>query len=252
VRAFFLAAGTLAEREVVRFYRERSRVVGALGFPLLMWLVLGSGFGRSYRQFFLPGACVLIAVFAAIFSMASVIEDRREGFLQGVLVSPAPRLSIAAGKIAGGAALAVPQAAAVLLLGIPAGLPFTPAAFAAAVGVLSVISLELAAIGFLFAWRMRSVPGFHAVMNLLLVPLWLLSGAFFPSSTATPALRALMAANPLSYGMDAMQTLLLGVPGRFPLSISIPVSAAAAAALAVTAGAAVARGGAGRIRRRSS
>ena len=120
------AARALAWREVVRFLRQPSRIVGAFAPPLVAWLLLGAGFGSSFRvpggggasyvAYFFPGTVVLVVLFAAIFSTISVIEDRREGFLQAVVVSPVSPLAVAAGKIAGGTLLALAQGGVLLLL----------------------------------------------------------------------------------------------------------------------------------------
>src|SRR5512141_2185658 len=116
-----LASYTLWLREIVRFYRDRSRVVGALGSPLVFWFLIGSGLGRSfqggparplqggYLEYFYPGTLALILLFTAIFSTISIVEDRQEGFLQGVLVAPVPRAAIVVGKILGSTTLAVAQ-----------------------------------------------------------------------------------------------------------------------------------------------
>src|ERR671923_1995413 len=122
-----LAVGTLSWREIVRFVRQRSRVTGAFAQPLVFWLLLGGGLkasfrppglpeGTSYVEYFYPGAIALVLLFTAIFSTISVVEDRREGFLQGVLVAPVRRSTIVLGKILGGTTLAVAQAALFLLL----------------------------------------------------------------------------------------------------------------------------------------
>lgn len=231
--ATWLPLATLWQREVVRFLREPSRVVSAAVTPLLFWLLLGSGFSGAFRlpgaadgassggsnaaggvdflTYFYPGTVVLVLLFAAIFSTISLIEDRREGFLQGVLAAPVSRLGVAGGKVAGGATLAWVQGAVFLALAPVAGIPLTLASAVAAAGVLALLSIQLAAIGFICAWRVSSVQGFHAVMNLLLIPLWLLSGAFFPPSSAPPWLAAVMHANPLTYGLAAFSgTLFAG------------------------------------------
>ena len=240
MRASFL----LARREFVRFFRQRSRVVGAVAPPLLMWLVVGSGLGRSFRPdgeapggvgsslvFFFPGTVVLVVLFAAIFSTISVIEDRREGFLQGVLVSPVGPGAIVFGKVLGGTLLGALQGGALLLLLPALGLPVDPAALAGAVALLFVLAFALTSLGFLIAWSLDSTQGFHAIMNLFLIPMWLLSGAFFPASGAPPALRAVMAANPLTYGVAALRRALLGGAAdapSWPLAAAVAVLFAAA------------------------
>src|SRR4051812_3860982 len=172
------AALTLWRRELQRFFRQPSRVAGAIGTPLIFWLFMGSGLagsfrlpggsgaqGVSYLQFFFPGTIALVLLFAAIFSTISVIEDRHEGFLQGVLVAPVSRGAIVAGKVLGGATLAWLQGVVFLLLAPLAGIPLNLPSFLTSAGVLALLAVSLTAIGFGFAWKVDSVQGFHAVMN---------------------------------------------------------------------------------------
>lgn len=217
-------AFTLWQRELVRFFRQRSRVVGALGSPAIFWLLLGSGFGESFRPagsaplvngylgYFYPGTLALIVLFTSIFSTISIIEDRHEGFLQGVLVAPVSRLDIVTGKLLGAATLATLQAAIFLLAAPVAVQTLTPGIVLNAIGVLIVLSISLSGLGFIVAWQFDSVQGFHAIMNLVLVPLWLLSGAAFPAVGAAPWVRTLMTANPLTYGVAALRHALNGRP----------------------------------------
>lgn len=234
------AVGSLWRRELVRFFRQPSRVAGAVGSPLLFWLFIGSGLSGSFRlpgaegldylEYFFPGTVTLVVLFAAIFSTISIIEDRREGFLQGVLAAPVPRAAIAAGKVLGGATLAWLQGAAFLLLAPVAGLRLGALRLLEAAGVLALLALALTAIGFAFAWSVDSVQGFHAVMNLVLVPLWLLSGAVFPLTGAPAWLAALMRADPLTYGVAALRWTFYGPAAA--LGEGIPGPAAALAILA--------------------
>ena len=214
------AVWSLWRRELVRFFRQPSRVAGAAGSPLLFWLFIGSGLSGSFRlpgaegldylEYFFPGTITLVVLFAAIFSTISIIEDRREGFLQGVMAAPVPRAAIAAGKVLGGATLAWLQGAAFLLLAPLAGLRLSMASLLAAAGVLALLAVALTAIGFACAWSVDSVQGFHAIMNLLLVPLWLLSGAVFPLTGAPAWLSVLMRIDPLTYGVAALRWTFYG------------------------------------------
>src|SRR5215470_15879348 len=156
---------TLWSREIVRFYRQRSRIVGALATPVLFWLLLGSGFSASFRppglgggmrygEYFFPGAIVLVVLFTAIFSTISVIEDRREGFLQAVLVAPVPRATVVLGKILGGTTLALGQAVLLLAAAPFLGLHLTLVSVAFLTIILFVIAFGLTTLGFLIAWRM--------------------------------------------------------------------------------------------------
>lgn len=211
-----LATRTLLRREVVRFLRQRSRVVGAFASPVVFWALLGFGLGRSFRppgsshevdylEYFFPGTIVMILLFTAIFSTISVIEDRREGFLQSVLVSPAPRWSIVLGKILGGTLLAWLQGLLFCLLAPASGLDLTPLSVLALIAVTFVVSFGLTGLGFLVAWPMESTQGFHAIMNLLLLPMWMLSGALFPAAGAPAWLQWVMWLNPVTYAVSAVR-----------------------------------------------
>lgn len=183
------AAWMLARREWVRFFRQPFRVIAALGQPILFWVLFGTGLhgafrgaseGENFMTYFLPGTTALILLFTAIFSTISIIEDRREGFLQGVLVAPPARWAIVLGKSLGGAAIAWAQALFFLGLALVVGaLPFG----AGLVGLgafLFLAAVGITCLGVCFAWPMDSTQGYHAAMNLVLLPMWLLSGAFFP------------------------------------------------------------------------
>jgi len=219
-----LAAWSLARRDVVRFLRQRSRIIGVLGTPLIFWALIGSGF--NYMGYLFPGTLIQILLFASIFSTISIIQDRQTGFLQGVLVAPVSRAAIVLGKVLGGTVIAMTQGTIFLMLGPLVGIPFSAAGWAAALGVMALVAFGLTALGVLLAWRFDSVQGFHAIMNLFLIPLWLLSGAVFPPDKAVSWVRAVMVANPLTYGVDALRRVLggSGVVG-VSLGVSLAVSA---------------------------
>ena len=222
---FALPAWSLLTRELVRFYRQKSRVVGVIGSPLLFWLLIGIGLGNSfhppdgspgegYLEYFYPGTIVLIVLFTAIFSTISVIEDRREGFLQSVLVAPIPRSSLVLGKVSGGAVLAFLQGMIMLFLAPFAGFSLTVASLFLVASILFLTSFSLTALGFFIAWRMESTQGFHAIMNLVLIPLWMLSGALFPPGGTPVWLYWLMELNPLTYAVSGLRgALYLGNAG---------------------------------------
>src|SRR5215217_1309144 len=211
----WLPALSLARRELVRFLRQPHRVIGALATPIVFWLLIGLGMGRSFRgeglpggddylQFFFPGTILMILLFTAIFSTISIIEDRREGFLQSVLVAPVSRMSIVLGKVLGGTALAFGQALLFLLFAPLVGIRPPLAGFALALLFMFILAFALTALGFCIAWRMNSTQGFHAIMNLFLMPLWFLSGALFPAEGAMGGLKWVMRLNPLTYGLAAL------------------------------------------------
>ena len=214
-----LPAFTLWWREVVRFYRQRSRVVGVIASPLLFWLVIGSGFGTSFRSgnapgqqhyldYFYPGALIMIVLFTSIFTMMSVIEDRKEGFLLSVMVAPVPRSAIVLGKVLGGTTLSAIQGLIFLAFAPFVGVHMNFVQFLLVVLVVFLVSFALTGLGFAIAWPMDSSQAFHAIINLFLIPLWLLSGALFPLSGASGWLRILMQVNPLTYGVEALRGLL--------------------------------------------
>lgn len=226
--SFVLASYTLLHREVVRFLRQKHRIIGAFGTPLVFWFLIGSGLGTSfqasrsdglnYLSYFFPGSVALILLFTAIFSTISIIEDRREGFLQGVLVSPASRGAIVMGKILGGTVLATAQGLCFIALAplLKISMGFTQ--FLYICSLVFVLSFGLTGLGFLIAWRMDSTQGFHAVMNLFLMPMWFLSGALFPASGAPQWLQLIMAINPLTYGVAGLHQGFFG--NGAPLSAS--------------------------------
>ncbi|HXW93602.1 MAG TPA: ABC transporter permease [Terriglobales bacterium] len=214
-----LPAFTLWWREVVRFYRQRARVVGVIASPVLFWIVIGSGFGSSFRSgdaqgqqhyldYFYPGALIMIVLFTSIFTMMSVIEDRKEGFLLSVMVAPVPRSAIVLGKVLGGTTLAAIQGLIFLAFAPLVGVHLGLWELFSVVIVVSLVSFALTALGFAIAWPMDSTQAFHAIINLFLIPLWLLSGALFPLSGASGWLRLLMRLNPLTYGVEALRELL--------------------------------------------
>lgn len=233
---------------MVRFFRQKNRVVSALVTPVLLWVGLGAGLdkafvhagaqavstgesagaagasGAGYMAYFFPGTLSMILLFTAIFSTISVIEDRREGFLQGVLVAPISRLAIVLGKVFGGASIAMIQALVFMLLWPLVGtFPGWPVA-AAVGGVLLLMAISMTALGLCIAWPMDSTAAFHAVMMLVLMPMWFLCGAIFPVSTAMPWLKFLMWANPLTYSQAALSHTLLGydaVQTGLPLSLNV-------------------------------
>ena len=224
-----LPAFTLWWREIVRFYRQPTRVVGVLASPLVFWLVIGSGFGTSfhsgggpgqqhYLDYFYPGAMIMIVLFTSIFTMMSVIEDRKEGFLLSVLVAPVPRSAIVLGKVLGGTTLSAVQGMIFLIFAPFAGIHVEPVQVLLVAVVVFLVSFALTALGFAIAWPMDSSQAFHGIVNLFLIPLWLVSGALFPLAGASKWIQVVMRLNPLTYGVDALRSLLYpGAETSFPL-----------------------------------
>ena len=208
---------SLWRREIVRFYRQKSRVIGVILSPLVFWLVIGSGFGNSYRsgagdqhylQYFFPGALLMIVLFTSIFTMMSVIEDRDRGFLSSVLVAPVSRSVIVLGKVLGGTTLAGVQGLLFLVFAPAVGAHFNVSGLLLIVLSVFLMAFALTALGFTLAWRMESAQAFHAIVNLFLIPLWLLSGALFAVNNASGWIQWVMRLNPLTYGLDVLRTAL--------------------------------------------
>ncbi|HEV3114248.1 MAG TPA: ABC transporter permease [Candidatus Binataceae bacterium] len=216
---------TLWKREVVRFCRQRSRVTGAFLQPLVFWALLGVGFNASFRpagtpatvsyaEYFYPGVIALVLLFTAIFATISTIDDRKQGFLQGVLVAPITRTTVVMSQALGGTTLALVQGIIFLVLAPIAGVRLSVSAVLATVIIMGLVAFALTNLGLIIAWRIDSTQGFHAIMNLILLPIWMLSGAFFPAAGAPGWLAWVMRVNPMTYGMAALrESLYLAHPG---------------------------------------
>jgi ABC-2 type transport system permease protein len=204
LRSFFLPAATLWQRELVRFWRQKSRVMGVVASPLVFWLLIGYGSNDLAR--FYSGSLVLTVMFSAIFSTISIIEDRREGFLLSMLVSPAPRTSMVLGKILGAATLAWIQGLIFLCFAPLAGVAITLAELVPVVGSIFLISFTLTGLGFVIAW--------------------MVSGSLFPMATAHGWVKAIMWVNPLTYSI-ALLNHTLRLPNASPGAVaSLAVTAA--------------------------
>ena len=235
-----LAVMSLWWREVLRFVRQRSRLTGALLQPLVFWLLLGGGLQASFRPpgsageggylaYFYPGILALVLLFTAIFATIAVVEDRRSGFLQGVIVAPISRPTIVLGQACGATSLAVAQGALFLALAPLVGLSIGPGRVLAALAAMTVVAFGLVNLGLMIAWRMESTQGFHAIMNLVLLPIWFLSGAMFPPDGVAAPLVWVMQIDPLTYGVALLRRCVVpeGVTLAGPgVATSLLVSAA--------------------------
>ena len=222
----------LWQRDLRLFFRQRSRLLGVLLPPLLLWLAIGAGIAPSFRpqqggpeymEYFFPGVILVLLLNLSITSTMTVIEDRRQGFLQGVLVAPGSSWSLVLGKTLGATTVALIHAAVFVVLAPFAGFSYTTIAWAPLLLVLLLTSMALTGTGFLLAWRLDSVQGYHVVMSLLLFPLWILSGAMFPAGGLHPALRTIVALNPMTYQMSALRRALYG--GQLPDGIAVSPTA---------------------------
>ncbi len=220
----------LLGRDVVRFFRQPSRIIGALAQPILFWFVFSSGFsgsfrvegaeGLGYQQYFFPGVVTMVVLFSAIFATISVIEDRREGFLQSVLAGPGSRLAVVLGKALGSSAIALLQASLFLLFAPLAGVKAATLDVPLLLAVMVLTALALTGMGISLAWWVRSSAGYHAVMSIVLLPMWVLSGAMFPLKGAGPLLGWVMRLNPLRFSVEGMRRALYGAEASLAVGTS--------------------------------
>lgn len=207
----------LVEREVKRFFRQKGRVSGALITPLIIWIILGKGIGNSFRlegsgegylEYFYPGVLLMVVLFTAIFSMITLIEDRDTGFLQGLWVSPISQFSMVWGKVMGCVVIALFQTFLFLFLAPLAGYPLAWANFTVIVLFLGLVAIEISALSFIIAWLSDSTQSFHVWMNLLLMPMWLFSGAVFDLGQVPMWMYIIMKVNPMTYALSGTRQLL--------------------------------------------
>jgi ABC-2 type transport system permease protein len=215
-----IAIYTLWLREVKKYFRSKSRIVGSLGQPILFLVALGFGLGPvfqkagegNYIQFLVPGIISMSILFLAIFSGISVIWDRQFGFLKETLVAPVPRWQIMLGRTLGGATVAILQGFIVFAISFLAGfklanLTALPATFV----FMALIALIFTALGTAIASVLEDMHGFQLIMNFLVMPVFFLSGALFPLENLPKALNIVVQFDPLSYGVDALRATLGGV-----------------------------------------
>jgi ABC-2 type transport system permease protein len=219
---------TIWLREVIRFWRDKSRIVSSLVQPLLFLIVLGGGFSFvrfgniNYQTFLFPGIVAMSLVGISIASGVSVIWDREFGFLKEILVAPISRTSIFIGKALGGCTTALIQGIIILSLSFIIGVPITPNSFLLSIFLMIVISLGLVSIGLIIASLIETFESFGMIMNFIIFPLIFLSGAFFPLQEAPEWLKIISFANPLTYGVEAIRYTIIGF-SSIPFSLSLTI-----------------------------
>ena len=205
-------------REMKKFFRNRSRLVGALGQPLLFLLALGYGLGSvfqaagqgNYIEFLAPGIIGMSIIFGSVFNGMSLIWDRQFGFLKETLVAPVSRTAIMFGRTLGGATTAAFQGVVVLTITLFVGFhPYNWALVIPAILVMLLIGLLFNAVGLLGGALFSDFQGFQLIMNFVVMPLFFLSGSLFPLQGAPAALQWIARFDPLAYGIDAMRALLI-------------------------------------------
>ncbi len=201
------------KRELIRFSRNRTRIVTALVQPVLYLFVLGTGLSAivrsgghfNFRTFMFPGVVGMTILFTAMFSAISIVWDREFGFLREMLVAPVRRWALVVGKCLGGASVATIQAAIMLLLAGAVGIPYAPVMIITLLGEMILIALLMTAFGVLVASRMQRIESFQVVMQFIVLPMFFLSGAIFPLSRLPTWLAALTKFDPLTYAIDPMR-----------------------------------------------
>ncbi|MCW3133567.1 MAG: ABC transporter permease [Methanophagales archaeon] len=208
-------------REMKGMWRAKSRVVGALGMPVFFLAFLGLGFGHAsipgipedmdYIEFLTPGIIGMTMLFSSMFAGISVLWDKEFGFLKEVMVAPVSRLSIVLGRITGGSTVSVMQGILILALSTLLGFKITGLiSVILALMFMCLISFTFIGLGLIFASRMRDMQGFSLIVNFVMFPIFLLSGALFPVEALPVWLTPVCYANPLTYGVDGLRGVLLG------------------------------------------
>lgn len=206
-------------RQLKRYVRSKSRIIGSLGQPLFFLLALGYGFGGvfqkagqgNYFNFLSPGVIGMAIIFTAIFTGIEIIWDRQFGFLKEIMVAPMPRFQIMLGRTLGGATVATIQGLIVLILAFVFGFRIgNIGAILAVIPVMFLVALLFTALGTMVASLMQDMQGFQLIMNFLVMPLFLLSGSLFPLDNVPVALSIVSKVDPLSYGIDAFRAILIG------------------------------------------
>ena len=215
---FWKAVYVICMRDIRRFFREKSQVIGSVARPAFWLVIMGTGFSTvfrsetgTYAQFLFPGIIGMTVLFTSIFSAVSIIWDRQFGFLREILVAPVSRTSVAVGKTLSGCFQSMIQGAIILALSPIVNVRLTPLMVIQVLLLIFLASFALTSLGLLIASRMESHEGFNLIINFLVMPMFLLSGAFFPIQGLPVWMRSVVAVNPLSYAVDALRGVILGV-----------------------------------------
>jgi len=210
-------------RDVLRYWRDRVRLISSFGQPLLFLIVFGSGLTASlgagltkelgdvsYVRFLFPGIVAMAVLFTAVFSAISIVWDREFGFLREVMVAPISRAAVVLGKALGGSTVAMCQGAILLILAPILGVSLDPLLVLKLLGLMFLTALALTSMGILIAARLQSMEAFQMIMNFLIMPMFFLSGAFFPLRGLPVWMTVITRFDPVAYGVDPMRRLLLG------------------------------------------
>jgi ABC-2 type transport system permease protein len=210
---------TIWLRNMKRFLRSKSRIIGSVSMPLFFLIFLGFGLnsvvqlpgGGNYVVFLMPGMVAMSVLFTSVFSGIQIIWDKQFGFLKETLVAPVSRLEIMLGQTFGGATTAFIQGFIILILSLFIGLSIdNPVRFMVAFLFMALIGISFTAFGIAIASRMDDMTGFQLIMNFVIFPVFALSGAFFPISSLPPWMAAVTMLDPLTYGLEGIRYGLTG------------------------------------------
>ncbi|MCL5985747.1 MAG: ABC transporter permease [Actinobacteria bacterium] len=226
-------------RDIKRFFRDRTRIIGAIGQPALYLFVLGTGISTAlqpmtgsggYIGFLFPGIVGMTILFTSTFSALSIIWDREFGFFKEVMVAPISRTAIALGKALGGTTQSMIQGTIMLVFTPFLDIRITFGSLLFLWMMMFLTSFAMTSFGILLASKMKSIQGFQMISNFLLMPMFFLSGSFFPLKNLPTWMDWLVKVNPLSYGVDGIRYILLGAKEfqAFPLYLDILVMIGAA------------------------
>src|SRR5258708_29330355 len=218
-------------RDVKNFWRERSRLWSGIARPILWLIILGSSLkgaiststlngATNYQQYIFPGVIGLTLVFSALQSATSIIWDREFGFLKEVLAAPVPRLSIILGKVFGGATQATLQGVITMAFAPLIGLWLNPVTIILLLVMMFVVAFALTSLGVVIASQMTSFEGFGTISNFVVMPMYFLSGAIYPTSSAPGWIKPFIIVNPLSYGVDALRQITVQA-GTLPFAFNV-------------------------------
>jgi ABC-2 type transport system permease protein len=219
---YLRAVYTIWYRDVLRFWRDKLRIVGAMAFPLLFLVIFGSGLsgamgmlapGVDFSRFIFPGIVGMTVLMTCLTSGLGIVWDREFGFFREVLVAPVSRSAIVLGKSLGGATISMLQGVLLLSFSPLMGVNLSPLLLLQLLLLMFILAWALGNLGILIAARMKSIEAFHVIIQMMIMPLIFLSGIFFPVGDLPPWLNALVKINPATYGVDSIRQLMLGAPG---------------------------------------
>jgi ABC-2 type transport system permease protein len=217
-------------RDILRFWRDRMRMVGSLVFPLLFLGVFGTGLstrmgflaaGVNFTQFMFPGVIGMTVLMSSFMAGVSLVWDREFGFLKEVLVAPISRASVAAGKMLGAATVALLQGVVILLFAPLVEVSLSTGTVLALLPLMFLLAASMGSMGVLLATRIRSMEAFQAVMQMLMFPMVFLSGVFFPLQGLPSWMNVLVKVNPATYGIAPIRQVVLSAPPDSPFSINL-------------------------------